>query len=46
MGWVGIDWIDLAQDRDSWRNLVDTTMKHRVPQNAGNLLSSRGTVSY
>jgi hypothetical protein len=22
MGWSGMDWIDLAQDRDQWRALV------------------------
>jgi hypothetical protein len=27
----GIDWIDLAQDRDQWRALVNTVMKLRVP---------------
>jgi hypothetical protein len=26
-----IDWIDLAQDRDQWRDLVNTAMKHLVP---------------
>jgi hypothetical protein len=24
IGWVGVDWIDLAQDRDQWRPLVNT----------------------
>jgi hypothetical protein len=24
--WDGIDWIDLAQDRDQWRALVNTIM--------------------
>jgi hypothetical protein len=23
-GWGGVDWIDLAQDRDQWRTLVNT----------------------
>jgi hypothetical protein len=27
----GMDWIDLAQDRDQWRALVNTVMKLRVP---------------
>jgi hypothetical protein len=31
IGWDGVDWIDLAQDRDQWRALVNTVMKLRVP---------------
>jgi hypothetical protein len=31
IGWVGMDWIDLAQDRDQCRALVDTVMNLRVP---------------
>jgi hypothetical protein len=30
-GWDGMDWIDLAQDRDKWRALVITVMNLRVP---------------
>ncbi|PNF29998.1 hypothetical protein B7P43_G06210 [Cryptotermes secundus] len=29
-GWDGIDWIDLAEDRDQWRALVNTVMNLRV----------------
>jgi hypothetical protein len=28
--WDGMDWIDLAQDRDQWRALVNTVMILRV----------------
>jgi hypothetical protein len=40
LGGVGVDWIDLAQDRDQWRALVNTVMNLRVPQNVGKFLSS------
>jgi hypothetical protein len=30
-GWDGMDVIDLAQDRDYWRALVNTAMNLRVP---------------
>jgi hypothetical protein len=31
IGWDGMDWIDLAQDRDQWRALVNTVMNLQVP---------------
>jgi hypothetical protein len=40
MGWCGVDWIALAQDRDQWRALVNTVMNLRVQYNAGKFLSS------
>jgi hypothetical protein len=30
-GWNGMDWIDLAEDRDQWRALANTAMNLRVP---------------
>jgi hypothetical protein len=36
VGWGGMDWIDLAQDRDQLRALVNL----RVPQNVWKFLSS------
>jgi hypothetical protein len=31
IGWDGVDWIKLAQDRDQWKALVITVMNLRVP---------------
>jgi hypothetical protein len=31
IGWSGVDWIGLAQDRDKWRGLVNAVMNLRVP---------------
>jgi hypothetical protein len=31
IGWGGMDWINLAQDRDQWRGLVNTVMNLRDP---------------
>jgi hypothetical protein len=29
VGWGGMDWIDLAQDRDRWQALVNVIMNFR-----------------
>ena len=38
-GW-GIDWIDVAQDRDSWLALKNAVMELQVPHNVENFLTS------
>jgi hypothetical protein len=39
-GWEGVDWIQLSQDRDQWRDGVNVVMNLRVPYKAGNFLTS------
>jgi hypothetical protein len=46
IGWRGMDWIDLAEDREQWRALVNTVMNLRVPQNAGNFLNNCTTCGF
>jgi hypothetical protein len=31
IGWSGMDWIDLTQDRDQWKALANTVINRRVP---------------
>jgi hypothetical protein len=35
--WRGVGWMNLDQDRDQWRDHLNTVMNLPVPQEAGNL---------
>jgi hypothetical protein len=39
IGWGGMDWIDLAQNRNQWMAAMNTVMNLRVPKNAGKFLN-------
>jgi hypothetical protein len=40
IGWGGVNWTGLAQDKDKTRALVNAVMNLRVPQNTAKVLSS------
>ena len=40
VGCWDMDWIELAQDRDTWHALVNTVMNLRVTENEGNFMTS------
>jgi hypothetical protein len=37
-GWEVVDWMHVAQDRNQWWAIVDTVMKLKFPQQAGDFL--------
>jgi hypothetical protein len=44
--WGGLYWIDLAEDMDQWRALVNTAMNLQVPYHFGKFLRSRTTSGF
>jgi hypothetical protein len=43
IGWGSMDWVDMAQNRDQWRALLNTVMILRVLLNIGTFFSSCAT---
>jgi hypothetical protein len=43
IGWGGVDWIGLAQDRAKWRTILNAVMNHMVLFNAEKLSSGYTT---
>jgi hypothetical protein len=40
IGWEGVDWMHLAQDRDQWRAVVNTVMNFGFHKRRWNFLTS------
>jgi hypothetical protein len=45
MVWRGKDWIDLVQDRETWRTLVNLVMNRRAQYSEGNCLTEELSAS-
>jgi len=46
VGWGGMDWIELAQDRKRCRTLLNAAINPWVPYNGQNSLTCRGPVTF
>ena len=46
VGQEGVDWIDLAQDKEKRRARLNTAMSLRIPNNARNFLTSSVPVTF
>jgi hypothetical protein len=41
-----VDWTDLAEDRDKWRDFVKAAISLRGPQNARNSSTTRRIINF
>lgn len=46
VNWDGIDWIQLAQDRDQWWPVVETVRSFNVPEEMENFLTNPAAVNF
>jgi hypothetical protein len=46
ISWVGMEWIDLAQDMDRLQAFVNVVLKLQVPWNVGNFVAGGGMVKH
>jgi hypothetical protein len=46
IGWGGMNWIDLAQDRDHWKAIVNVLMNLRISYNFVKFLSGCKTCGF
>jgi hypothetical protein len=45
IAWGGVDWINLAQDKDQWQALANTITNLRFPYNVQNFYGTTGAFS-